>query len=413
MSDTATTGDASPQALRREFPIFTAVDGPFHYLDNAATGQICRAAAEAAFGFETRSRANVKRGVYRLADQATNYFTQARHQIATYINARHADEVVFTTGTTLGINVAARGLAARLAPGDVILSSELEHHSNIVPWQLAAAERGAVVRALPVTEEGRLDLDRLEDFLDERVKVVALTHCSNVTGAVTDVARVVAAAKAVGAIVLLDGAQRAPHGPLDVQALNVDLYAFSGHKMFGPTGGGVLWGRRELLDELPPLLGGGEMIARVSFDGTTFAKPPHRFEAGTPAIGPAIGMGAAAAWLQTLPWEQLGRRELALTERMLTGLNALQGVRVLGPQGLQGRIGTVAFEVDGVHAHDVCQMVDASHGVALRGGHHCAQPLMERFDLVATARASLAPYNDERDIDALLEGLEAAIGKLR
>jgi cysteine desulfurase / selenocysteine lyase len=401
------------EALRAEFPIFATQPAPFHYLDNAATGQICRPAADALLRFETAQRANVKRGVYRLADAATNALRHAREQVAAYIGASDADEVVFTSGTTLAVNTAAYGLARRLREGDEILLSELEHHGNIVPWQLAAEGTGAVVRAIPVTDEGRLDLDRLPELVTERTKVVAVSHVSNVTGAVTDVGRIVEAAASVGARVLVDGAQRAPHGPLDVQALGCDLYVLSGHKMFGPTGVGVLWGRREVLESMPPFLGGGEMIRRVAFDGSTYAPPPHRFEAGTPPIGPAIGMGAAAAWLATLDWAEIARHELGLAERVMAGLHALSGVRVIGPAGLQQRAPVVSFEVDGVHAHDVCQLLDHEAGVCLRGGHHCAQPLMERFDTAATARASLALYNDEADADALLRGLERVIGRLR
>jgi cysteine desulfurase/selenocysteine lyase len=402
-----------PRALRAEFPIFAAQSAPFRYLDNAATGQICRAAADALWRYETTQRANVKRGVYRLADAATNAFQHAREEVAAYVGAGEADEIVFTSGCTLAINAAAHALASRLRPGDEILLTELEHHANIVPWQIAAERVGAVIRALPVTEEGRLAYDRLGDLVSERTRVIAVTHASNVTGAVTDVGRIVEAARAVDAVVLVDGAQRAAHGPIDVQALGCDLYAFSAHKMFGPTGAGALWGRKDLLAELPPFLGGGEMIRRVSFEGTTYAPPPHRFEAGTPPIGPAIGMGAAAAWLTTLDWDVVERHELALTERMLDGLGGLPAVRVFGPTGLQGRIGVVSFEVEGVHAHDVCQLLDAEEGVCLRGGHHCAQPLMERFDTAATARASLAPYNDTDDVDALIRGLERVIRRFR
>jgi len=398
--------------IRDQFPIFAVQPEPFHYLDNAATGQICRAAAEAQWRFETTARANVKRGVYRLADAATAAFQRARAEVAAYLGAGDADEVVFTSGCTLAINIAAHGLAARLEAGDEILISRLEHHSNIVPWQMAAEPRGAGVRAIPITEDGRLDLARLDEAVSGRTKIIAVTHASNVTGAVTDVARLREAADSVGAVLVLDGAQRAPHGPLDVQALECDLYACSGHKMFGPTGAGVLWGRRELLAELTPLLGGGEMIRRVEIERSTYAPPPHRFEAGTPAIGPVIGMGAAAAWLATLDWDAVGRQEAELTERMLDGLGALPGVRVLGPAGTQRRLGVVSFAVDGAHPHDLCQMLDED-GVCLRGGHHCAQPLMDAFDLAATARASLAPYNDAADVDALLTGLDRAIARLR
>ena len=398
--------------IRDEFPIFAAQPAPFHYLDNAATGQICRAAADAQWRYETTARANVKRGVYRLADAATVAFQRARGAVAAYLGAADVEEVVFTSGTTLALNVAAHGLAGRLREGDEILISWLEHHSNIVPWQMAAERRGASVRAIPVAPDGRLDLDRLDEVVTSRTRVISVTHASNVTGAVTDIARLRDAADAVGAVLVLDGAQRAPHGPIDVHALGCDLYACSGHKMFGPTGAGVLWGRRELLDELPPLLGGGEMIRRVEIERSTYARPPHRFEAGTPAIGPAIGMGAAAAWLATLDWDALGRREAGLTERILDGLTSLPGVQIVGPAGTQARLGVVSFAVDGAHPHDLCQMLDED-GVCLRGGHHCAQPLMDAFDLPATARASLAPYNDAADVDALIASLDRAIGRLR
>ena len=265
-------------SLRDQFPIFAAQPAPFHYLDNAATGQICRAAADALWQFETTARANVKRGVYRLADAATTAFQQARAQVAAYVGAAAADEIVFTSGCTLAINTAAHALAPRLRPGDEILVSELEHHSNLVPWQMAAQQAGAVVRAIPVTAEGRLAYGRLEELVSRRTRVIAVTHASNVTGALTEVGRLREAADAVGALLLLDGAQRAPHGPLDVQALGCDLYAFSAHKMFGPTGAGALWVRRELLAELPPFLGGGEMIRRVTIEESTYAAPPHRLE---------------------------------------------------------------------------------------------------------------------------------------
>ncbi len=399
-------------ALRDEFPIFAAQPAPFHYLDNAATGQICRAAAQALWRFETECRANVKRGVYRLADQATVAFQTARAEVAAYLGAAEADEVIFTSGCTLALNTAAQVLSPRLRPGDEILISQLEHHSNIVPWQMAAERTGAVVRAIPVTEEGRLDFGQLEIVVTPRTRIIAVTHASNVTGAVTEVGRLREAADAVGALLVLDGAQRAPHGPIDVQALGCDLYAFSAHKMFGPTGAGALWGRKELLAELPPFLGGGEMIRRVEIERSTYAPPPHRFEAGTPAIGPVIGMGAAAAWLATLDWAALGRQEIALTAAILDGLGTLPGVRVQGPLGTQGRLGVVSFSVEGAHPHDICQMLDEV-GVCLRGGHHCAQPLMDAFDLPATARASLAPYNDATDVAALIDGLDRAISRLR
>jgi cysteine desulfurase/selenocysteine lyase len=398
--------------IRAEFPIFDHRPSGFHYLDSAATGQICRPAAEALLGFETKNRANVKRSIYPLAEAATVAFDEARATLAAYLGVADPDQVIITSGTTLGLNLMAQAFGAGLEEGDEIVLSELEHHSNIVPWQLLRARRGVVLKVLPVTDEGRLDLDQLERVVTGRCRLIAATHASNVTGALTEVGRLVEAAGAVGAKVLLDGAQRAPHGPLDLEALGIDAYAFSGHKMFGPTGAGALWVRRELLEDLPPFLGGGEMIHQVSFAETTFARPPHRFEAGTPPIGAAIGMAAAARWLAGLDWQAGARHELRLTERVLDGLGRLPGIRILGPTGLQGRIGVVSFEAEGAHAHDLCHLLGAK-GVCLRGGHHCAQPLMERFGLIATARASLAPYNDDADVDALLEGLDEALTLLR
>jgi cysteine desulfurase/selenocysteine lyase len=332
--------------------------------------------------------------------------------VADYLGVANDHEVILTSGTTLGINLFAHAFGARLGDGDEIVLSELEHHSNIVPWQLLRERAGATIRVLPVTDEGRLDLDRLEEIVTERCKVIAVTHASNVTGALTDLRRIVAAAQAVGARVLVDGAQRAPHGPLDVPGLGVDAYAISGHKMFGPTGGGALWVRGELLAELPPFLGGGEMINRVTLARTEYARAPHCFEAGTPAIGAAIGMAAAARFLKDLDWPAATRHELGLTERLLEGLGQIPQIRVIGPIGLQGRIGVVSFEAEGAHSHDICHLLGA-RGVCLRGGHHCAQPLMDRFGVVATARASLAPYNDAADVDALLAGLDEVLAILR
>lgn len=399
-------------AVRADFPIFQHRPAGFYYLDSAATGQICHAAAEALIDFETKSRSNVKRSIYPLAEAATEAFDEARRALADYAGAADPDEVVITSGTTLGLNLCAHAFGAALSEGDEVVLSELEHHSNIVPWQLLRARTGISLRVIPVTDDGRLDLDRLDEVITERCRLIAISHVSNVTGAITDLAPIVEAAHAVGARVVVDGAQRAPHGPFDVQALGIDAYAFSGHKMFGPTGGGALWVRGELLDELPPFLGGGEMIHQVHFAQTTWREAPHRFEAGTPPIGPAIGMGAAARWLTGLDWEAAGRHELALTERLLDGLDRLDGIRVIGPRGLQGRIGIVSFEAEGAHAHDLCHLLGAK-GVCLRGGHHCAQPLMEHFGIAATARASLAPYNDEADVDALLHGLDEALTLLR
>ncbi|MGE0715094.1 MAG: aminotransferase class V-fold PLP-dependent enzyme [Alphaproteobacteria bacterium] len=404
-----------PAAFRRLFPIFDApTPGPaLHYLDSGASAQVPRHVIDAVARHDATARANVKRGVHRLAEAATEAYETARLSAARYLNAASPREVIFTGGTTGAINLVANSYGALLEPDDEVLVSVLEHHSNIVPWQLLQLRRGVVVRPIPATADGRIDLDRLDAMVGPRTRLVAVTHCSNVTGAVTDVGRVVAAARSVGARVLIDGAQRAPHGPVDVQALGVDFYAFSGHKAFGPNGIGVLWGRAGLLEEMPPFMGGGEMIAHVSFGGSSWAQIPNKFEAGTPPIAPAVGLGTALDWLSGLDWSAIVAHELRLTGRILDGVARIPGSRLLGPNGLQQRLGVVSFALDGLHPHDVCQMVDATHGVALRGGHHCAQPLMESCGLVGTVRASLAPYNDDDDVDALLEGLDRAVRVLR
>ena len=404
-------------ALRADFPILDLkVHGkPLHYLDNAATSQIPRAVLDALNRHETTSRANILRSVHFLAEAATEAYEGARAALAGYVNAYAPEEVIFTSGCTSAINLAAHSFGARMVPGDEVVISLLEHHSNIVPWQLLRERRGIELKVLPVTEEGRIDLGALERTVTPRCKLIALTHVSNVTGAETDVAPVVAAARAVGAKVLLDGAQRVPHGRLDVQALGIDFYAFSGHKMFGPNGIGVLWGRRELLAEMPPFMGGGEMIERVTIAKTTYADPPHRFEAGTPPIAQAVGLGAAATWIERLDHGGAEEHVHRLLERLLDGLGqvapAKGRLRVLGPLGLQSRFPVVSFAIDGAHPHDICQILD-QHGVALRGGHHCAQPLMEAFGLAGTTRASLSYYNTAEDVDAFLTGLDDALRRL-
>jgi cysteine desulfurase/selenocysteine lyase len=405
-------------ALRRQFPIFSQpVHGkPLHYLDNGATAQMPQAVLDAVVRHETHSRANVLRSVHYLAEAATEAYEAARSTMAHYVNAAAPEEIVFTSGCTAAINLVAHAFGDGLQADDEILVSLMEHHSNIVPWQMLRARRGIVLKAIPVTPEGRLDLAALDRLVTRRTKLIAVTHASNVTGAETDVAAIVAAARAVGAKVMLDGAQRAPHGPVDVQRLGIDFYALAGHKMFGPNGIGVLWARGELLTKLPPFLGGGEMIARVTIDETTYADPPHRFEAGTPPIAQAVGLAAAADWVRRLDQEQVHAHLSNLTGRLLDGLSSLDGgrsrIRVVGPLGLQARLPIVSFAVDGAHPHDICQILDR-HGVALRGGHHCAQPLMDAFGLGGTSRASLACYNDVGDIDALLVGLDDALTKLR
>lgn len=397
--------------LRNEFPILATRPGgrELRYLDNAATAQLPLGVIDALFQHETTARANVARGVHALAERATEGYEAARAVMARYVNAASPDEIVFTSGTTASINIVARGIGALMKPGDEIVVSELEHHSNLVPWQMLRDRLQLTMRVLPVTDEGRINLAALDKALTRRCRVIALAHVSNVTGAVTDVASVVDAARQIGGVrVLLDGAQTVPHGPLDVRALGVDFYAFSGHKMFAPNGIGVLWGKRDALEEMRPVFGGGGMIQHVSIERTTYAEAPRKFEAGTPPIAQAVGMAAAARWVSALDREGMAAHEMRLTGRMLDGLAAIKGARILGPTGLQARRGVVSFTIDGVHPHDLCQWLSDRFGVALRGGHHCAEPLMRRFQVPGCSRASLAPYNTDADIDALLQGVADA-----
>jgi cysteine desulfurase/selenocysteine lyase len=396
--------------IRSQFPILSRRigDAPLHYLDNAATAQVPQFVLDAVVRFETTSRANVLRGVHRLAEEATAAYAAARQAVGRYLNVP-AGEVVFTSGTTGAINLVARSYGELLSPGDEVVVSEVEHHSNIVPWQMLRDRRGIALKVIPVQDDGALDLETLGRLVTARCKLIAITHASNVTGAVTELEPLRGAARAVGAKILLDGAQRAPHGPLDLPALGVDFYAFSGHKTFGPHGIGALWARRELLEAMPPFMGGGEMIRTVTMERTSYAPPPHKFEAGTPPIAQAIGLGAAMDWLMRQDWTAISGHEMRLTQRVLDGLP--RRARVVGPTGLQRRLPVISFDVASIHPHDICQLLDG-HGVALRGGHHCAQPLMDRLGLAGTARASLALYNGDDDVDALLAGLDRAIHRL-
>ena len=399
-SHTALLSD--PAAIRRQFPLL-AREG-LHYLDSAATAQMPEAVIAALQKFGTSLRANVYGGVYKLAQEALAEYEAARADVARFLGAVSPQEVVFTYGTTSSLNLLAQSFGARLREGDEIVLSILEHHSNTLPWRALARRRRANIRVLPMTPDGRLDLAPLPELVTSRCRIIAVTHCSNVTGALTDTAPIVAAARAVGAAVVLDGAQRVPHGPLNVQNLGVDFYAFSGHKTFGPTGIGVLWGRGEILESMPPFMVGGQMIRRVSQDAAEFADPPRRFEAGTPPIGAAIGLGAAIHWMERLDWEAVSEHERRLTGRLLDALASLKRVRIVGPVTTQQRRGVVSFTVSGMRSEDVCRGLDA-YGLALRHGHHCAQPLMLVLGIEGTARASLAPYTTEEDINQLVAGL--------
>jgi cysteine desulfurase/selenocysteine lyase len=395
-------------ALRRQFPLLVREGSALHYLDNAATAQIHQAALEALERVETGARGNVLRGGHRLGQSATLAYRRAREQAARFLNAASPDEIVFTAGATAALNLAAQAYGALLKPGDEVVLSVAEHHSNLLPWQQLRERAGIGLRFLPVTAEGRLDLAALPACAGRRCRLIALTHASNVTGAVTDVAAVVEHARTVGARVLLDGAQMAPHGPLDVRALDVDLYAFSGHKCFGPGGVGVLWGRGELLQAMPPAFTGGGMVEEVTLEQARYAPPPRRFEAGSPPVAQAVGLGEALAWMAGLDWARIERRLAGLTARLIEGLGAVPGLHLAGPRDLRARLPLVSFRIDGLHSHDVCQVLDGL-GVALRGGHHCAQPLLRALGAEAVSRASLAPYSGDDDIDALLQGVREAV----
>lgn len=400
----------APANLRAQFPLLAAAP-QLHYLDSAATAQIHRAALDAVLHHETTCRANVMRGTYTLAEAADRAFDAARQSAARFLNAGSAEEIVFTPGATAALNLVAHAFGATLQAGDRVLISVAEHHSNFVPWQMLRERTGIELTLIPVGADGVLDLARLPQLMGSRCRLVAVTQCSNVTGAWTDVAAIVAAARKAGARVLLDGAQAVQHGPQDVQALGVDFYAFSGHKCFGPGGIGVLWGRAEALAAMPPFLGGGGMIGEVTPALTTWAAPPQRFEAGTPPIAQAVGLAAALEWMMTLDWPRIHARESRLCELLIAGLRRMPQLRLLGPAATASRAPIVSFDIPGLHPHDICQVLD-THDLALRGGHHCAQPLLAALGAEACTRASIALYNDEADIQALLAGLADALRTL-
>jgi cysteine desulfurase/selenocysteine lyase len=390
------------ERLRAEFPILvTSVRGkPLVYLDNAATSQKPRAVIEALHHYYEHENANVHRGVYYLSERATTAYETAREKARAFLNAREAREIVFVRGTTEAINLVASSWGRRfLGSGDEVLISAMEHHSNIVPWQLICEERGAVLRVIPMNGRGELLLDACEDLLGERTKLVAVSHVSNSLGTVNPIRQITRMARSRGVPVLVDGAQGAPHLPLDVQDLECDFYTVSGHKMFGPTGIGILYGRSSLLEAMPPYQGGGDMIKSVTFAKTTFADLPAKFEAGTPHVAGAIGLGAAIDYLSNLDREALAAHETDLVAYATARLLEVPGLQVVGTA--EHKVGVVSFVLDGIHAHDVGTIVD-QEGVAIRTGHHCTQPVMDFFGVAATARASVAFYNTRADIDALV-----------
>lgn len=396
-------------AIRRDFPILQQeVHGrPLVYLDNAASSQKPRVVIEALDEYYRSYNANVHRGIHTLSETASVAYEKARRKVAEFINAGSTREVIWTRNATEAINVVAYSWArVNVGQGDEILLTEMEHHSNLIPWQLLAAEKGATLRFIPVTDDGRLDLDRLDDLLTERTKLVGVVHMSNVLGTINPIAEIGRRAHAVGAKILVDGAQSVPHLPVDVQALDCDFLAFSGHKMCGPTGIGVLYGKRELLEEMPPFLGGGDMIKEVYLESATYNDLPWKFEAGTPSIAQVIGLGYAVDYLSDIGMEAIHQHEQEIARYVLAALSSVDGLRVYGPPaGMRG--GVTTFNIPGIHPHDIATILD-SEGIAIRAGHHCAQPLMRRYDVPATARASFYLYNTEEEVGILIRGLEKA-----
>jgi cysteine desulfurase/selenocysteine lyase len=404
------------EAVRKDFPILTReVHGvPLVYLDSANTSQKPQVVLDTLAEFYSLHNANVARAVHTLGSEATTLYENARDTVAQFVNASRREEIVFTKNSSEALNLVAYTISNaatfpgaerfRIGPGDEIVVTEMEHHSNIVPWQLLCQRTGATFRWIPIDEAGRLVDAAIDEVITERTKVVAFVHQSNALGTINPVTRLVARARAVGALTVVDASQSAPHLPLDVQALGVDLLAFTGHKLYGPTGVGVLWGRHDLLAALPPFLGGGEMIETVDMTGSTYAEPPHRFEAGTPMIAEAVGLAAAIDYVSGLGMDRIAAHEHELVAYALPRLQAVDGLRVIGPNDAVDRGATIAFTLAGVHPHDVAQLLD-ERGIAVRAGHHCARPVCVRYGIPATTRASFGLYTTTDEIDALVAGL--------
>ena len=393
-----------PYAIREQFPILARqVNGrPLVYLDSAASAQKPRDVMAAMTRASETAYANVHRGLHTLANETTEAYENAREAVRRLLNAGSSEEIIFTKGCTDAVNLVASSFGRSLKAGDEIVLSVMEHHANIVPWHFLRERAGIVLKFIPITDDGRLDLDAYRALLGPRTRMVAVGHMSNVTGTVNPVADIIAAAHAAGALTFIDGAQMVVHGTVDVQALEADFYAFSSHKLYGPTGIGALYGKAEHLAAMPPYQGGGEMIGRVTLDAISYADPPHRFEAGTPPILEAIGLAAAIAWLEGLDRVAIARHEQALYDRVKERLNGANWITELGTAPGKGAI--FSFNVEGAHAHDIAQLLD-QYGVAVRAGAHCAEPLMERFGVASSARASFALYNTLEEADAFVDAL--------
>lgn len=399
--------------IRADFPVLhqQVNKAPLIYFDNAATTQKPKVVTDALQHYYEQDNANIHRGLHTLAERATTAYELTRTKLAAFLNAPSTDQIIFTSGTTAGINLVAQTFGrASIGKGDQIIVSNLEHHSNIVPWQMIAEEKGAEIKVIPVSDEGVLDLDALKGLLNPKVKLVAVNHVSNAIGTINPIVEIISLAHAVGAKVLIDGAQSVAHLAVDVKALDLDFFVFSAHKLFGPTGVGVLYGKRELLEAMPPYQGGGEMINEVSFSGTTYNELPYKFEAGTPNIADVIALGAALDYLQAIPADALAAQEEALLAYATEKLQAIPGLKIIGTA--PEKIAVISFVIDGVHPQDIGVLLD-KFGIAIRTGHHCAQPLMERYGLVGTCRASFSFYNTFEEIDRFVLCLEKTLQMLQ
>jgi len=396
-------------AIQADFPILkrTVRDKRLVYLDSAATSQKPKQVIEATSDYYSRYNANVHRAIYELGEESTREYEGAREKVADFIHAKSASEIAFTKSTTESINVIAYGygLKGKLQKGDEILGTVMEHHSNHVPWHFVKDHKGAVLKYVDVADDGTLKMEQYDDLLTRHTKIVTVTLCSNVLGTINPVKEIAKRAHEVGAVCVVDAAQAAPHMPIDVQSLDADFLAFSGHKMLGPTGIGVLYGKAELLEETEPLLGGGEMIREVHLGWAKWNDVPYKFEGGTPNIAGAIGLGVAVDYLTKLGMDAVRAHEMEVTQYALEQFDRLKGVTTYGPKDVKKRAGVVSFTIEGAHPHDIASILDVE-GICIRSGHHCAQPLMERFDLPATARASFYIYNDLDDVDALIAGVK-------
>lgn len=394
------------EEIRSQFPVLNRdVNGKrLVYLDNGASSQMPQVVVDRINAYHSNEHANIHRGIHTLSQLATDEYEASREKVRAFINARHLEEIIFTTGTTDSINLVASSFGRKnFVPGDEILISEMEHHANIVPWQMIAEEKGAIIKVIPMNEKGELIMEKFYELLSDKTKMVAVGHVSNALGTVNPVKEITDAAHAKGAIVLIDGAQSVPHSKVDVQALNADFYTFSTHKMCGPTGFGILYGKKELLEAMPPYRGGGDMIDKVTFDKTTYNDLPHKFEAGTPPIAAGVAVGAAIDYLESIGMENIAAREAELVAYAIEKMGKVEGLKFVGTADEKASV--ISFLLEGIHPTDAGTIMD-KEGIAVRTGHHCAQPVMDHFNIPGTLRASISFYNNEDDIDRLVEAIE-------